>query len=67
MRYTKEEVVSLKKGVLELLFKDIQSNEASKSITDEDIENEILEYRIANESALKNWLSPEEDEAWKDL
>jgi len=52
---------------LELLFKDIQSNEASKSITDEDIENEILEYRIANESALKNWLSPEEDEAWKDL
>jgi len=51
----------------ELLFKDIQSNEASKSITDEDIENEIMEYRIANESALKNWLTPEEDEAWKDL
>ncbi len=51
----------------ELLFKDIQSIEASKSITAEDIENEIMEYRIASESALTDWLSPEENEACKNL
>jgi len=51
----------------ELLFNDIQCNETSKSITDEDIENEIMEYRKANESALTDWLTPEEDEEWKDL
>jgi hypothetical protein len=30
-------------------------------------EMEINWFQIANESSLKEWLTPEEDEAWKNL
>ena len=33
----------------------------------EEIEENKFETAILSESALKDWLSPEEEEAWKDL
>jgi hypothetical protein len=33
----------------------------------DDYDTEKYSFQITNESALREWLTPEEDEAWKNL